>query len=537
MRDRSRGSVALRGTPVDQVDRTVAVASGTAAVAPAAAQVPSINNHLPNGIEVEGATDSGESLGTTGPADVQESIAGLRSAVVRFFDSVSRLLSSLPANPFSELVSGALLLVRRTLFNQAPTASYPVQLATNSMGQVSGSLGVTDPEGDRLTYTLTKLPQFGAVEISPDGEYVYSPNPDFPGADSFTVEARDSGLNLLDPFGSRAVAIDVRVPNEDPGPLVGASTDFIIRNLSGQSVMLMGLEKEKGYENDVKADPPGAVVPIGGDYRINLTDYAFYEYVTKWLFAACVELNCEGGQVSRNDTWIVRIDRGVIGFGGNYWAGCLDGRCENDSGRSVDGWGDRGYSDAYGNRTVVLVDDPGTKRTVGGDQAQRQAAVISSVCSANGAFCSFISNGPVTSSTVGKTKIFNNNSPGEQNISNTYSEQISAASSTKITFSQETEGNIGVKGAWGLAFKAAFGQELSSTKELQTTTTVTINQVLPAFTRGTATFGVDADRVTGTYTAKIKNTEFTLTDVWFDFPRKGSDVQSYNWTTEAIPRV
>jgi len=463
----------------------------------------------------------------------------LNAAVVGWFDSTSAWLATLPRGPLNELASGALLLVRRTLFNQLPTAGNSVQLATNRIGQVSGVIGATDPEGDPLTYTLTGLPEFGAVQITQTGEYTYSPGPDFAGIDSFSVTVRDGGFNLFDPFSDRAAEVVIKVPDDNLGPLVGTQiTGFSIKNLSGQSVMLMTLEKEKGYENDVRASPVGTIVPIGGTYTAELTDYAFYEYETRWGFSACVEVDCAGGKVSTYDTWTVKIWRGVIGFGGNYWAGCIGGgRCENSDGRGIDGFDrDNPYGYAAGNRTVVLVDSPGTKRTISGAQAEKQGNVISAVCSTDGSYCSFVSNGPVAPSTIGKTKIFNNNSDGQLNITQTFAEQIAAQSSTKFTYSQETSGNIGVKGAWGLAFKAAFGQELSSTNSLQTTTTVQINQILPAWTRGIATVGAPADRVTGTYTARIKNTEFTLTDVWFDFPQPQSTTQSYDWTTEEIKR-
>ena len=220
VRDRPRGSVALRSTPVDRVERTNAVASGSAAASSAAAQVPSINHHIPTGTDLEGATDSGESLGTTGPADVQETIAGLRSAVVRFFDSVSRLLSSLPANPLGDFVSGALFLVRRTLLNDRPIAQ-PVTFGITASGAVEGSVAI-DLEGDPLTAALIDGPDYGTVQIDPGGAFAYLPGPDYTGFDSFTVSISDSGFNLFDPLGGRSV--EVTVPIGAPTG-VGAATD------------------------------------------------------------------------------------------------------------------------------------------------------------------------------------------------------------------------------------------------------------------------------------------------------------------------
>ena len=50
----------------------------------------------------------------------------------------------------------------------------------------------TDAEGDLLTAELAQPPEHGAFALSPDGSFVYVPNADFFGTDSFTYWARDS---------------------------------------------------------------------------------------------------------------------------------------------------------------------------------------------------------------------------------------------------------------------------------------------------------------------------------------------------------
>jgi hypothetical protein len=118
--------------------------------------------------------------------NAEVTIAALNTTVVDFFDSRSELLSSLPTGPVADLLSGALLLVRRSLFDQAPTGD-PVQLFTNSLGQIEGDLGARDPEDDPLIFEVVGSPAFGAVEVGVGGSYVYTPGSDFNGFDSFTV--------------------------------------------------------------------------------------------------------------------------------------------------------------------------------------------------------------------------------------------------------------------------------------------------------------------------------------------------------------
>ncbi len=55
----------------------------------------------------------------------------------------------------------------------------------------SGKLKVTDPEGQALTFTLTRPPKRGTVTISPDGSYLYTPKRNKVGTDSFTFTATD----------------------------------------------------------------------------------------------------------------------------------------------------------------------------------------------------------------------------------------------------------------------------------------------------------------------------------------------------------
>jgi len=142
----------------------------------------------------------------------------LNAAVVDWFDSTSATLATLPRGPLNELASGALLLVRRSLFDQAPTAA-PVQTTPyRSSGDIRGHLGAADIEGDPMTFEVIDIPEFGTVVVDAQGRYTYTPGPDFAGSltpDSFTVRITDSngGFNLLNPFGDRSIDVVVAAPD------------------------------------------------------------------------------------------------------------------------------------------------------------------------------------------------------------------------------------------------------------------------------------------------------------------------------------
>ena len=133
--------------------------------------------------------------------------APLAAAAASATDPLSGLLS-----PIQGLIEGIALLVRRTFFNQAPSVS-PVQLTGQSEGPITGSIGASDPEGDRIVYSLTGDAQYGSVAIDSFGGYTYTPGPGFTGIDTFTVAAADPGfhINLLDLFRPPSTTASVAV--------------------------------------------------------------------------------------------------------------------------------------------------------------------------------------------------------------------------------------------------------------------------------------------------------------------------------------
>ncbi|HPX35621.1 MAG TPA: Ig-like domain-containing protein [Mycobacterium sp.] len=121
------------------------------------------------------------------------------AAIYGVLNAASNFLSWLPAGPVTEFLQGALLMVRRTFFDQLPTVN-PVQRTGQLTGAITGTIGAIDPEGDPITYRVVEQPQDGLVTIDANGTYTYTPDPDFTGSDAFIIEATDrtSAPTLLD---------------------------------------------------------------------------------------------------------------------------------------------------------------------------------------------------------------------------------------------------------------------------------------------------------------------------------------------------
>lgn len=143
--------------------------------------------------------------------------------------SITDLFSGLGGSVQS-LVEGVGLLVRRILFNQAPTV-LPIQTSGQTTGQtwstITGTVNAVDPEDDTISYKVVQ-PEHGTVTIDPNGNYTYTPKPGFTGADTFTVTATDTGLhiNLLNLGRAPGTQTIVSVEQITGAPRVGYNFVF-----------------------------------------------------------------------------------------------------------------------------------------------------------------------------------------------------------------------------------------------------------------------------------------------------------------------
>ena len=86
--------------------------------------------------------------------------------------------------------SAAMTIAIRGREDKAPIAEDQA-LETYKNLPNTAKLKVTDPEGQALTYTVTRQPRRGTVEIAPDGTMTYTPTKNKVGVDSFVYTAAD----------------------------------------------------------------------------------------------------------------------------------------------------------------------------------------------------------------------------------------------------------------------------------------------------------------------------------------------------------
>lgn len=182
----------------------VAVLGGGAALAIGLAAPAGADTASPD--EGSGATHSTQSPrgSATRSGRSTEATAGSRSVSAR---QVTRTPSTSPRRGGSEtaprpatapaawtLLGAVGREIERTFFNRYPTIA-PVTAAPTAEGVVTGTMGATDADGDRLVYTVVAEPSLGRVDLDSDtGNFTYTPVVDFAaygGEDSFTVAVSD----------------------------------------------------------------------------------------------------------------------------------------------------------------------------------------------------------------------------------------------------------------------------------------------------------------------------------------------------------
>ena len=158
--------------------------------------------------------------------------------------------------------------------NDAPVAFDDAYATSEDVAlSVPGPFGVgvlgndTDVDGDPLSAVLVAGPAEGALTLNADGSFVYTPNADFNGSDSFTYVANDGTADS----NVATVTIDVAPVNDAP---VAADDAYSVDEDAVLNVAAPGV---LGNDTDVDGDALSAVLvagPSNGALALN-TDGSF----------------------------------------------------------------------------------------------------------------------------------------------------------------------------------------------------------------------------------------------------------------------
>ena len=115
------------------------------------------------------------------------------------------------------------------LQNQAPTGS-GATVDVDAGSSVSGSVGLTDPEGDTLTYEVTQQGNKGTAYVDPNtGEFTYRANYNTEGYDCFIITVNDG-------FNTRMYLVEVNIAWVDANNSWAIPTTIVLGSVTALSL-------------------------------------------------------------------------------------------------------------------------------------------------------------------------------------------------------------------------------------------------------------------------------------------------------------
>ena len=109
--------------------------------------------------------------------------------------TVTDLWNSFLSQGVDTLIDVEKLSIGGVIYSNPPNTQPPVATSGSTAGAedtlISGQVTASDPEGAVLNYAVIAGPAHGTLSFNPSGSFVYTPNANYNGADSFTFTAND----------------------------------------------------------------------------------------------------------------------------------------------------------------------------------------------------------------------------------------------------------------------------------------------------------------------------------------------------------
>ncbi len=172
-----------------------------------------------SGICITGLPDSsagtillGQRVVRTGDILAADQLAQLTFQPLRTETDTDVTVTYLPIYENKVDKEAAMTICIRGKEDKAPVAEDSV-LETYKNLPITGRLKAHDPEGQALTFTLTRAPRRGDVTIAPDGSFTYTPKKNKVGTDSFVYTAADPAGNVS---RQATVTMEILKPGDQP---------------------------------------------------------------------------------------------------------------------------------------------------------------------------------------------------------------------------------------------------------------------------------------------------------------------------------
>ena len=258
---------------------TVNVKIGAPNIKPTGATATVTNTNPRSGV-VTGAitaTDAdGDPLTYTAGTTTKGSITINPNGSFTYTPTVAARLAASAAGASSTTKSETITITVRDGFGGTTTTSLKVSIAPNptvnndptnghatvgdtstAIGSVTGTVSADDPDGDKLTYSLGTGPAFGAVKVTSDGKFTYTPDVDarYRALVTSGVDTDSFTVNISDGFGGTTTAtvnVTIAPPSasaiDQRATTVAVTAQQMYFYSQTDTDMAMGLLKDDGVD-------------------------------------------------------------------------------------------------------------------------------------------------------------------------------------------------------------------------------------------------------------------------------------------------
>jgi VCBS repeat-containing protein len=400
-----------------------------------------------------------------------------------------------PVLPLRTMLLDAVAAFRRATdtdpANGVP-ALHPKELYQFVTGEVIGDLLPSDPDGNKLTYSIVQGPTNGTLTINPNGTYYYKPTNDFAeagGTDTFIVVADDGQQ------GQTVVPVNVTVT-----PTLGVTESFWFRNYT---LMPLKFNGYSGSTGDLDSGPAiGTIIAPGGEANWHVTWYMFSSGSVSTQFGTV------GFGYTPSDFGYA--PEGYVGttFFVGFKTNSRDTSCAAGGG---------GQCSVPNDRLAIALDKDSPTITLGAADAAKIAAVLPGICYDNSqANCSFNAKSQV----AGFSPVRTVGTP----VSNTTSTPTTYSVAIADQVSQTDTVGLSVKLSGGALAKLAsiINIEITGTYQHSWTNTHTFTQTVNVPVGAGKTAWIEGSvpvwNVTGDFTIKIGNSTYQLNGATFSTP-------------------
>lgn len=155
--------------------------------------------------------------------------------------------------------------------NTVPNVDATQSITTNEDQAVDSNVNATDPNGDALSYQITSAPTHGTAELGQGGNFLYTPDENYFGSDSFIIQVSDGN------GGVKTQQINVTINSVNDKPIVDSIQNVNAAEGEEANITVIATDIEGDTLSYTASTPANGIVTDngGGNFTYTPTDSNF----------------------------------------------------------------------------------------------------------------------------------------------------------------------------------------------------------------------------------------------------------------------